>query len=158
MKFMLLKKVRLLDVELRKDFNSKEKYMKKLLIGFVLMSCFSVQASNTDKECLSAYQSGLNSLVEDSEAYNNGRLDNMEFSAKVAVISTEVSSMRSLCHFIEDPSIKECVKTFKKAYKTQRDQISIISILSGNQDTVKIKRITNTFNMIGSAARGCYLE
>ena len=132
--------------------------MKKLLIGFVLMSCFSVQASNTDKECLSAYQSGLNSLVEDSEAYNNGRLDNMEFSAKVAVISTEVSSMRSLCHFIEDPSIKECVKTFKKAYKTQRDQISIISILSGNQDTVKIKRITNTFNMIGSAARGCYLE
>lgn len=132
--------------------------MKSFLILLTLTaSLMSISAFANNDQCLNSYRDGLNDLVEKSEEFNRGKLDSTEFAKEVALISTAVTSKRAVCYAIEDPGIRKCVEVYKRGYKKQRDQISVLSVLAGIQTRVKIKRIDNALNMVDGAVRGCLL-
>jgi hypothetical protein len=130
--------------------------MKKLLALLVLISLSSQTFAISDKDCRDIYNNAFEKLISASVDFNSGYLGNKSFAAEVAVISTEVSAVRGVCLAVESPSNKKCVEAYKKRYKALRNEIKIISVLTGNQTRVKprvMETISNEFGNIFSRAK-----
>lgn len=105
----------------------------------LLSVCFLLTASlsyGKDGKCVKIYHEGLKDLELATKEFNNRYISKEEFVFKVSKISTEVSAVRSVCHFIEDPETKSCVKSLKERYKKLRNKISLPAIIVENQTEV----------------------
>lgn len=131
-------------------------HMKKILSFLILIALSSNVLAISDKDCRNAYNSAFEKLISTSVDFNSGYIGNKSFAVEVAVISTEVSAVRGVCLAVESPSNKSCVQAYKKRYKALRNEIKIISVLTGNQTSVKprvIQTISNEFSNIFSRAK-----
>ena len=120
-----------------------------VLIFMIANSTFALSA----KDCREAYNLAFEDLVSSSNDFNDRYLDRLEFSTKVALISTEIAAVRGVCLVVESPSNKKCVESYKKRYKALRKEIRLTSVLVGNQTSVKpkvLRTISNEFNNIFS--------
>ncbi|PIK16075.1 hypothetical protein [Halobacteriovorax sp. JY17] len=125
--------------------------MKKSLLVLLSLLCLNSTYAISDSDCRDIYNESFENLVSASIDFNQGYSDKFEFSAQVAEISTRVSAIRAICLAVESPDNKKCVATYKKRYKTLRNQIKLTSVLVGNQTEVKprvIQSITNEFSSL----------
>jgi hypothetical protein len=125
--------------------------MKKFSVLLLSLFIFNSAYALTDRECRDVYNEAFTDLVQTSYDFNKGYSDKYEFSVQVAGISTVVSSVRAVCLAIESPKNKSCVQVYKKRYKSLRKQITLISVLVGNQNRVNprvIESVSNEFSTV----------
>lgn len=114
--------------------------MFKSLILFSLLLSGAVQANNSvvsNEQCVRVYRDNAVDLKEATDDFNDGYFDNLDFGFKVTQISTIVSARRLACLKLEDPEVKDCVKRYKKIYKSLRNKISVPSVIIGNQTEIE---------------------
>lgn len=125
--------------------------MKKTLLILLSLFCLNSTYALSDADCRDVYNEAYKDLVSATIDFNQNYSDKVHFSVQVAEISTKVSAVRAMCLAVESPRNKDCVKAYKKRYKALRNEIKVLSVLSGNQTEVRprvLRSIGNEFNSL----------
>ena len=111
--------------------------MHKLILSLVLLSG-SAMANPVDlnEVCLNRYRDATISLIDHAQALNQGGISTTEFIAEFAIIESQIGAKRLICA-MEDPSIRECVRLYKKHYLNIRSNVDVIALAQGEQTKVK---------------------
>ena len=113
--------------------------MKAILLLSLIFSMFAAHAEDSfvsNHECIGVYREGYVDLKDYVESYNDENIDEIDFSVLVAGNSTEIAFHRTACVAFENPVVEECVLKYKDLYKQLRAQISLRSVLTGNQQRI----------------------
>jgi hypothetical protein len=111
--------------------------MKKFVMFTLVLFSQAAMASDYNEVCLNRYRDASYSLIDQARALNHGRISNLQFLAEFSLIETQIGAKRLICA-MEDESIKDCVRAYKKQYQKVRANINMQAIAEGEQTSVSV--------------------
>jgi hypothetical protein len=111
--------------------------MKKFLVLSLLLTSQAALANDYNDVCLNRYRDASYMLIDSARSFNQGDISSAQLLAEFSLIESQIGAKRLICA-LEDSSIKDCVRLYKKQYKKIRDEIDMISIGTGDQTKVRL--------------------
>ncbi len=113
--------------------------MKKFIVSSLtlLLSSQSALASDYNEVCLNRYRDATYMLIDAARSFNSGDIGSAQMLAEFSLIESQIGAKRLICA-LEESSIKDCVRLYKKQYKKIRDEIDLVAIGGGNQTKIRV--------------------
>jgi len=116
--------------------------MKLLLTGILLLSSLTTLADIVNQEtCAKRYIEGSTSLVSIAQAYNDGEIDEIEYSARVTGVDALIAGLRLYCVIDENRAAQECVDDTKPTYTKIRKKMYVREVIKGNLSGVEVSEL-----------------
>lgn len=112
-------------------------FMNKLFALALILASNAAFANDYNEICMNRYRDATYAMVDNARAFNNGGMSSAQLLAEFSLVESQIGAKRLICA-LEDESIKDCVRLYKKQYHKIRSEIDLISIANGSQDRIKV--------------------
>jgi hypothetical protein len=103
----------------------------------LFLSAQAARASDYNEVCLNRYRDAAYLLIDAARSFNSGDIGSAQMLAEFSLIESQIGAKRLICA-LEEESIKDCVRLYKKQYKKIRDEIDMIAIGNGDQTKIRL--------------------